>query len=79
LLIIGYIVYTIVIKKNFYPVPVVLGSIGLVLSFIPYFDEFNISNDIIFNVFLPAMWFTSAYQFPLKQLKQSIAIVVGLS
>lgn len=79
LLIIGYIVYTIDIKKNFFPVPVVLVAIGLGLSFIPYFDEFNISKDIIFNVFLPAMLFTSAYQFPLKQLKQNIGIIVSLS
>ncbi len=79
LLIIGYIVYTIDIKKNFFPVPIVLVAIGLGLSFIPYFDEFNISKDIIFTVFLPAMLFTSAYQFPLKQLKQNIGIIVSLS
>lgn len=79
LLIIGYIVYTIDIKKNFFPVPVVLVAIGLGLSFIPYFEEFNISKDIIFNVFLPAMLFTSAYQFPLKQFKQNIGIIVSLS
>ncbi|MBU9673583.1 sodium:proton antiporter [Planococcus sp. CP5-4] len=79
LLIIGYIVYTIDIKKNFFPVPVVLVAIGLGLSFIPYFDEFNISKEIIFNVFLPAMLFTAAYQFPLKQLKRNIGIIVSLS
>lgn len=79
LLIIGYIVYTIDIKKNYFPVPVVLVAIGLGLSFIPYFDEFKISKEIIFNVFLPAMLFTSAYQFPLKQLRQNIGIIVSLS
>ncbi|MGX7595300.1 cation:proton antiporter [Planococcus plakortidis] len=79
LLIIGYIVYTIDIKKNFFPVPVVLVAIGLGLSFIPYFAGFNISKDIIFNVFLPAMLFTSAYQFPLKQLRENAGIIISLS
>lgn len=79
LLFIGYIVYTIDIKKNFFPVPVVLVGIGLGLSFIPYFDGFSISKDTIFNVFLPAILFTSAYQFPLKQLKENIGIIVALS
>ena len=79
LLIIGYIVYTIDIKKNYFPVPVVLVFIGLGLSFIPYFDGFRISKEIIFTVFLPAMLFTSAYQFPLKQLRQNIGIILSLS
>lgn len=79
LLFIGYIVYTIDIKKKFFPVPVVLVVIGLGLSFIPYFDGFNISKDTIFNVFLPAILFTSAYQFPLKQLKENIGIIAALS
>ncbi|WP_033543770.1 cation:proton antiporter [Planococcus sp. CAU13] len=79
LLFIGYIVYTIDIKKNFFPVPVVLVIIGLGLSFVPYFEDFNISKDIIFHVFLPAILFTSAYQFPLKQLKENIGIISALS
>lgn len=79
LLFIGYIVYTIDIKKKFFPVPVVLVAIGLGLSLIPYFDGFNISKDIIFYVFLPAILFTSAYQFPLKQLKENIGIIITLS
>ena len=33
LLFIGYIVYTIDIKKNFFPVPVVLVVIGLAMSY----------------------------------------------
>ena len=79
LLFIGYVVYTIDIKKNFFPVPVVLVVIGLGLWFIPFFQEFNISKDIIFNVFLPAILFTSAYQFPLKQLRENIGIIITLS
>ncbi|TWT07847.1 sodium:proton antiporter [Planococcus sp. CPCC 101016] len=79
LLFIGYIVYTIDIQKKFFPVPVVLVVIGLGLSFIPYFDSFNISKEIIFNVFLPAILFTSAYQFPLKQLRENKGIILTLS
>lgn len=79
LLFIGYIVYTIDIKKKFFPVPVVLVLIGLGLSFIPYFDNFTISKDIIFNVFFPAILFTSAYQFPLKRLRENIGIIFMLS
>lgn len=79
LLFIGYIVYTIDIKKNFFPVPVVLVMIGLGLSFVPFFDGFSISKDIIFYVFLPAILFTSAYQFPLKPLKENIGIIITLS
>ncbi|HSI65959.1 MAG TPA: sodium:proton antiporter [Planococcus sp. (in: firmicutes)] len=79
LLFIGYIVYTIDIKKKFFPVPVVLVVIGLGLSFVPYFDNFTISKDIIFNVFLPAILFTSAYQFPLKRLRENIGIILTLS
>ena len=79
LLFIGYIVYTIDIKKKFFPVPVVLVVIGLVLSFIPFFNNFDISKDIIFNVFLPAILFTSAYQFPLKQLRENMGIIFTLS
>lgn len=79
LLFIGYIVYTIDIKKKFFPVPVVLVVIGLGLSFIPFFDGFNISKEIIFTIFLPAILFTSAYQFPLNQLKKNIGIIISLS
>lgn len=79
LLFIGYIVYTIDIKKKYFPVPVVLVLIGLGLSFIPYFDGFRISKETIFNVFLPAILFTSAYQFPLKRLRQNIGIIASLS
>ncbi|MFD1030569.1 cation:proton antiporter [Metaplanococcus flavidus] len=79
LLFIGYIIYTIDIKKNYFPVPVVLVIIGLGLSFVPYFDGFNISKDIIFHVFLPAILFTSAYQFPLEQLRKNIGIITTLS
>lgn len=79
LLLIGYIVYTIDIKKNYFPVPVVLVLIGIGLSFIPFFSELDITKDIIFTIFLPAILFTSAYQFPIKQVKQNAGLIAALS
>lgn len=79
LLFIGYIIYTIDLKQKYFPVPVVLVVIGIGLSFIPFFSGLHISKEIIFNVFLPAILFTSAYQFPLKQLKNNAGIITALS
>lgn len=79
LLLIGYIIYTIDLKKKFFPVPVVLVVIGLALSFVPYFSSLHISKDMVFEVFLPALLFTAAYQFPLKQLKENWGIIAVLS
>lgn len=79
LLVIGYIIYTVDLKKKFFPVPVVLVVIGLALSFIPYFSSLHISKDMVFEVFLPALLFTAAYQFPLKQLRKNWGIIAVLS
>ena len=43
LLLIGYLIYTIDLKKNFFPVPVVLVLIGLGLSFVPFLSLIHIS------------------------------------
>ena len=79
LLLIGYIVYTVDLKKKYFPVPVVLVLIGLGLSFIPSFSEISLSKETIFAVFLPALLFVGAYQFPLKQLKENLGIISALS
>lgn len=79
LLLIGYLIYTIDLKKNFFPVPVVLVLIGLGLSFIPFFSSLHLSKEIIFDFFLPALIFTAAYQFPLKPLKNNWGIITTLS
>lgn len=79
LLLIGYLIYTIDLKKNFFPVPVVLVLIGLGLSFVPFFSSLHLSKEIIFDVFLPALIFTAAYQFPLNQLKDNWGIIITLS
>ncbi|MFA1818776.1 cation:proton antiporter [Virgibacillus oceani] len=78
LIVIGYIVYSIDKKQEFFPVPVVLLGLGIVLSFIPYFENMSITQDIIFLVFLPAVLFVSAYQFPLDILRKEKWIIGSL-
>ncbi|TMU84912.1 sodium:proton antiporter [Bacillus sp. BHET2] len=79
LLVIGYSVFTIDKKKKNFPVPVVLLLIGVVLSFVPAFSGVTLTKDIIFEWFLPALLFISAYQFPTKALKRHAAIIAILS
>ncbi|WP_067727736.1 cation:proton antiporter [Oceanobacillus damuensis] len=75
LLIIGYIVFSIDKKQKFFPVPVVLVLLGLVLAIIPYFDDITLTKELIFNVFLPALLFVSAYSFPLDNLRKNKWII----
>ncbi|GAB3064383.1 cation:proton antiporter [Virgibacillus ainsalahensis] len=75
LLLIGYIVFSIDKKQKHFPVPVVLVLAGLVLSLVPYFNDITISKQLIFNVFLPALLFVSAYSFPLNQLRKNKWII----
>ncbi len=78
LLIIGYIIYSIDKKQEYFPVPVVLLGLGLLISFIPYFESISINQDILFFVFLPAVLFVSAYQFPLDILRKDKWIIGSL-
>ena len=79
LLAIGYYIYLIDSKRNYFPVPVILVLIGIALSYVSFFDSIFITKDMIFEVFLPALLFTSAYQFPYKDLKDNIGIITILS
>ncbi|WP_366141298.1 sodium:proton antiporter [uncultured Rossellomorea sp.] len=79
LLVIGYSVYTIDKKKKNVPVPVVLLLLGIGLSFIPAFSDVTLTKDIIFEWFLPALLFISAYQFSPKALKKHAGIISLLS
>lgn len=79
LLFIGYFVFTIDKKQKNFPVPMVLLLIGIALSFIPYFSDITVSHTLIYEIFLPALLFISAYQFPFKHLKEHLGIVVTLS
>ncbi|MFC4022427.1 cation:proton antiporter [Oceanobacillus longus] len=79
LLLIGYIVFTVDKKQKNFPVPMVLLLIGIGLSFIPFFSSMEVTKDMIFNIFLPALLFVSAYQFPIAGLKKNIGVITVLS
>ncbi|WP_449354019.1 cation:proton antiporter [Virgibacillus natechei] len=78
LLLVGYIVFSIDKKQTYFPVPVVLVLLGLALALVPYFNDITISKELIFNVFLPALLFTSAYNFPLGYLRRNKWIITCL-
>ncbi|GAB3071290.1 cation:proton antiporter [Salinicoccus sesuvii] len=79
LLFIGYIVFTIDKKQDNFPVPVILVGIGIVLSFIPYFSNVEVTEHTIYHVFLPALLFTSAYQFSAGDFKKNAGIITFLA
>lgn len=79
LLFIGYLVYTIDTKQKNFPAPLVLLLIGISLSFVPYFQSVHITKEIIFEWFLPALLFISAYQFPFDHLRKHAGIISMLS
>lgn len=70
LLLIGYIVYAFDRHKEVIPVPPVLVFIGLMLSFIPFFQTIDVTAELIYHVMLPAILFVSAYEFPIEKLKR---------
>lgn len=79
LLFIGFILYTIDKKQANFPVPIVLVCIGIGLSFIPYFSSIEVTGELIYNIFLPALLFISAYQFPPKDFKQNAGMILFLA
>ncbi|TYS18676.1 sodium:proton antiporter [Rossellomorea vietnamensis] len=79
LLFIGYVVFTIDKKQKNFPVPMVLLLIGIGLSFTPFYSSVVITRDMIFNVFLPALLFISAYQFKTAGLRKNIGVISVLS
>ncbi|WP_377887189.1 cation:proton antiporter [Alkalihalobacillus sp. R86527] len=79
LLFIGYLVYTIDTKQKNFPAPLVLLVIGISLSFVPYFQSVHITKEILFEWFLPALLFISAYQFPFDHLRKHAGIISMLS
>ncbi len=79
LLSIGYIVFTIDKKQENFPVPVVLLLVGIGLSFMPYFSDVQVTEHIIYNVFLPGLLFASAYQISAIALRKNAGIIGTLS
>lgn len=79
LLVIGYLIFILDIKKENLPTPVILLVTGISLSFIPYFREINLTEDMIYSIFLPGLLFISAYQFSAHALKEHRRIIGFLS
>lgn len=79
LLCIGYLVFTIDKKQENFPVPVALVLIGIGLSFLPYFDRVEVTESLIYDVFLPGLLFVSAYQFSTAALRKNAGIIGLLS
>ncbi|MFG6119820.1 cation:proton antiporter [Thalassobacillus sp. B23F22_16] len=79
LLFIGYIIFTVDKKQENFPVPTILVIIGIGLSFIPYFSSIEVTKDMIYHVFLPALLFTSAYRFSPDELKKNAGIISFLA
>ncbi|MFG6147925.1 cation:proton antiporter [Halobacillus sp. B23F22_1] len=70
LLFLGYIVFTLDKKQEDIPVPVVLLLLGIGLSFVPFFSSIELNKELIYDYFLPALLFISAYQYSPKALKK---------
>ncbi|SFG42809.1 sodium/proton antiporter, CPA1 family [Halobacillus alkaliphilus] len=75
LLFIGYLIFTIDKKKEDLPVPPILTLIGIGLFFIPYFSSIEVTENLIYHIFLPGLLFTSAYRFPPSALKENGGII----
>ncbi|MGP4041140.1 cation:proton antiporter [Gracilibacillus sp. D59] len=79
LLFIGYIIFTIDTKKENFPVPSVLILLGIGLAFIPFFESVKLTENTIYHIFLPAVLFVSAYQFPIKDFRQNANLIISLA
>ncbi|API89376.1 sodium:proton antiporter [Marinilactibacillus sp. 15R] len=79
LLLVSIIVYTIDVKKKYFPVPVILVVIGIGLSFLSLFSGLSISKNILYYIFIPGLLFVSAYQFSAKAFKKNASLMITLS
>lgn len=79
LLTIGYLIFTFDLKQKNIPVPVILVLIGTGLSFIPYFSDIKITDELIYSIFIPGLLFISAYRFSALALKKHFRIISYLS
>lgn len=79
LLLIGYVVFTIDKKKKSLPIPVVLLVVGIGLSFVPYFSTVEVTEKMIYEIFLPGILFVSAYKYSAKAIKRHGAVLATLS
>jgi CPA1 family monovalent cation:H+ antiporter len=79
LLFIGYLVFSIDKKQDDFPVPAILVLIGMGLSLVTYFSNIEVTEVIIYNIFIPPLLFISAYQFPIEGFLKNRKLILGLA
>lgn len=79
LLLIGYAVYTADRHAKAFPQPPILVLIGFGLSFIPLFGELELTEKTLYELFLPALLFISAYKYSPAALRKNGGIIALLS
>ncbi|KHE67187.1 sodium:proton antiporter [Halobacillus sp. BBL2006] len=79
LLFIGYTVFTLDKKQKNIPVPTVLFILGIGLSFLPFFQNLEVTKEVLYDIFLPALLFISAYRYSPQALKSHAGIIAALS
>ncbi|PPA70661.1 cation:proton antiporter [Jeotgalibacillus proteolyticus] len=79
LLLIGYIVFTIDNHAKAFPQPPILVLIGIGLSFIPFFSSMELTQKTLYEFFLPALLFISAYKYPSAALRKHGGVIGLLS
>lgn len=58
---------------------IILAFILKKIPFLNFLDQFQLSPELIFFVFLPTLLFESAFKFPLRKLKEDIIPIILLS
>jgi CPA1 family monovalent cation:H+ antiporter len=79
LLFIGYTVFTLDKKQKNIPVPTVLFILGIGLSFLPFFQNLEVTKEVLYDIFLPALLFISAYRYSPQALRSHGGIIAALS
>lgn len=79
LLFIGYIIFTIDTRKENFPVPTILILIGMIMALLPFFQSLDITEKMIYYIFLPALLFVSAYQYPIKEFRKNAGFITALA
>ncbi|MFC5714328.1 cation:proton antiporter [Thalassorhabdus alkalitolerans] len=79
LLCIGFVLAAFDKKKEHFPLPLLLLAAGILCSFVPFFSNIEVTRDLIFDWFLPALLFVAAYQFPYRDLKKDAGLISTLA
>src|SRR5699024_8438313 len=79
LLVIGYLIFVFYVNRKNLTVSVMLIIIVISLSFFSYFNDINLTNELVYSIFLPGLLFLSAYQFSARALKKHRFVIGFLS